>query len=254
MSLKIILSPAKKLNFEAETPELNYSEPALWTKTVSLSKTLKKLSVKKIRELMSLSPDLGTLNYDRYQQFETLQTEAISKPAGFVFNGEVYTGLSAASLNSSELNFLNNNTWILSGLYGAVKPLQYIQPYRLEMGTKLPIGKKKNLYEFWGNTITDLIQSELAEEDVIVNLASIEYFKAVKIKSIKNRVITPVFKDYKNGDYKTIMVFAKKSRGAMANYIAKNKLSDVEQLKAFDVNGYEYNVNLSTEKNWVFTR
>ena len=254
MSLKTILSPAKKLNFEADIPVLNYSEPALWSKTISLSKTLKKLSVKKIRTLMSLSPDLGNLNYDRYQKFTTEQTNSISKPAGFVFNGEVYTGLDISSLNNNELNFLNDNTWILSGLYGAVKPLQYIQPYRLEMGTKLPVGKKKNLYEFWDNSITDLIQSELSENDVIINLASIEYFKAVKVKSIKNRIITPVFKDFKNGDYKTIMVFAKKSRGAMANYIAKNKLADPEELKAFDVNGYEFNVNLSTDDTWIFTR
>lgn len=254
MSLQVLLSPAKKLNFDAEIPAIDYAQPLLWDKTVQLGKVLKKLSVKKIADLMKLSLDLSQLNYQRYQDFENEQTAAISKPAMFVFNGEVYTGLQAQDFNEKELQFANHHLRILSGLYGVLKPLDFMQPYRLEMGTKLANGKNKNLYEFWGNEIHNHLKSDLAPNDTIINLASNEYFKAAKGKNFKNTIITPLFKDFKNGDYKTIMVFAKKSRGAMAHYIVKNKITDPEDLKGFDVDGYSFNDQLSSELEWVFTR
>lgn len=254
MSLKILLSPAKKLNFEQELEGFDYAEPILWKSTEKLSKELKKLSVKKIANLMDLSLDLAQLNYKRYQEFQTTQTSLISKPAVFVFNGEVYNGLKANEFNLSDLEFAQKNLRILSGLYGLLKPLDFIQPYRLEMGTSLAVGKNKNLYEFWGSTITKVFQQDLNNEDVVVNLASNEYFKAIKSKDIKNRIVTPLFKEFKNGEYKTVMVFAKNARGTMAKWIIKNKIQNVEELQTFCENGYQFNPALSSQNEWVFAR
>lgn len=254
MSLLILLSPAKKLDFDRDCASLDYRQPAMWDKTTTLAKKLKKISAKKIGTLMKLSPNLAGLNYERYQEFEIEQTEKVSKPSMFVFNGEVYTGLEASSFNDKDLNFADKHLRILSGMYGLLKPLDFIQPYRLEMGTKLPVGKSKNLYEFWGNDISDGINDSATNEDTIINLASNEYFKAAKQKTLKSRIITPVFKDFKNGQLKTIMVYAKKSRGQMANFIVKNQIMDPEEIKAFNKEGYEYNENLSSENEWVFTR
>lgn len=254
MSLTILLSPAKKLNFEAPVPELTYREPGFWKKTTRLAKVLKKYSVKKIGELMKLSLDLASLNHQRYQEFEITQTKEVSKPSMFVFNGEVYTGLDAQSYNEDDLNFADKHLRILSGLYGILKPLDFIQPYRLEMGTKLTVAQHKNLYEFWNKDICNDINTNTLANDTIINLASNEYFKVTKHKELLARIITPVFKDFKNGDYKTIMVYAKKARGQMAKYIVKNKISDPEMLKAYNVEGYEFNVNLSSSNEWVYTR
>lgn len=254
MSLLVLLSPAKKLDFDRDCVALDYRQPAMWDKTTALAKKLKKISAKKIGTLMKLSPNLAGLNYERYQEFEIEQTEKVSKPSMFVFNGEVYTGLEASSFNEKDLNFADKHLRILSGMYGLLKPLDFIQPYRLEMGTKLPVGKSKNLYEFWGNDISDGINESATNEDTIINLASNEYFKAAKQKTLKSRIITPVFKDFKNGQLKTIMVYAKKSRGQMANFIVKNQIKEPEEIKAFNKEGYEYNENLSSENEWVFTR
>ena len=254
MSLKVLLSPAKKLDESVNFPVVNYAQPELWSQTEKLAKVLKKLSVKKISTLMDLSLDLSQLNYQRYQEFQENQNEKISKPAVFAFNGEVYNGLKAQEFNTQDLAFAQENLRILSGLYGILKPLDFIQSYRLEMGTKLPIGKNKNLYEFWGNSITTALKKDLKKEDVLVNLASTEYFKAIKTKEVSNRIVTPTFKEFKNGEYKVVMVFAKKARGSMANYIVKNQISDVENLMEFTEGGYAFNLNLSSENDWVFTR
>ena len=248
------MSPAKKLNFEYDGFDVPYREPALWNMTTSLAKKLKKLSVKKIGGLMNLSFDLASLNYERYQNFEIEQTKNVSKPSVFVFNGEVYTGLDARSLSEKDLAFADDHLRILSGLYGVLKPLDFIQPYRLEMGTRLDVGKKKNLYEFWNNTLSAEINTVTNKEDIIINLASNEYFKAAKKKNLKSRIITPTFKDYKNGEYKTVMVYAKKSRGQMANFIVKNHINDPEELKSYNAEGYQFNEKLSSADDWVFTR
>jgi hypothetical protein len=247
--MKVLLSPAKKLDYSnAQTgSELNL---ALGDKTEQLIGVLKKYSNKKLGKLMNLSPSLSQLNYDRYQNFETAEI----KEAALAFNGEVYSGLQAEEWNQKQRAFANKHVRILSGLYGVVKPLDPIKPYRLEMGTSLKVGRKKNLYEFWGDSVTEVLLSEMTSEEPIINLASNEYAKVIDWKKVKQPVITPAFKEFKNGDFKTIMVFAKKARGFMANYIVQNELTDTESLKGFNVEGYEYNENLSKGNNWVFTR
>lgn len=254
MALKILLSPAKKLNFDIEVPSLDYKQPSLWASTEKLSRHLKKLSVKKISELMSLSKDLSELNYHRYQEFKVNQDASISKPAILVFDGEVYNGLKARTFNLETLKKADQNLFILSGLYGILSALDFIQPYRLEMGTSLAIGKKKNLYQFWDKQITHALLEKLDKEDVIVNLASNEYFKALNTKLIPNAIVTPVFKEYKDGVYKTVMVYAKNARGAMANYILSNNIAHTQDLKGFSENGYSFMENLSSEKEWFFVR
>lgn len=254
MGLTVLLSPAKKLNFDCITPALEYKQPVLWEKTKQLSKTLKALSAEELGKLMKLSFELSKLNHDRYQHFQTDQTKKDSKPALLVFNGEVYNGIDAQSFNTEDLKYANKYIRILSGLYGILKPLDFIQPYRLEMGTKLAIGKHKNLYDFWGEDIADIINKDNSSKQTIINLASNEYFKATKHKLLQANIITPLFKDFKNGQYKTVMVYAKKARGQMTNFIVKNRISDPEQLKSYDVDRYTYNTELSTKNEWVFTR
>lgn len=254
MSLKVVISPAKKLNFDDLETKLSFQAPVLMDKTTRLAKAMKKMSAKKIGKLMNLSPELSLLNYDRYQDFEIENPEEKSACAMHVFNGEVYSGLAARDFNKEQTEYASRHLFILSGLYGLLKSTDFIQPYRLEMGTKLQLGVRKNLYEFWGKDITNALKNELAKEDTIVNLASNEYFKSVQTKEISNRIITPTFKEFKNGDFKTVMVFAKKARGLMSRFIIENEISEAEHIKAFDVEGYNYNESLSTENEWVFTR
>lgn len=249
-NMKILLSPAKKLDFDKDV-NVEKSSPLIFPKeTDRLISVLKKKSVKKIGELMKLSPQLSQLNYERYQAYGT--NENIKTLAGFGFNGEVYTGLDIASMSESELEEANSKILILSGLYGVLKPFTVIEPYRLEMGTSLKVGVKKNLYEFWGDKIHKFISTE--EKELIVNLASNEYNKAALLSKFKGKVITPVFKEFKNGDYKTIMVFAKKARGMMARWIIQNNVEDPAAIKEFTEDGYVFNEALSKNNNWVFTR
>lgn len=204
---------------------------------------------------MHLSKDLSDLNHDRYQTWEPItELNGKSAMAAAAFNGEVYRGLDAPSFTEKELNVAQERIRILSGLYGILKPMDVIYPYRLEMGTKWAVTPAKtNLYKFWGTKIADVLNEETNGEEII-NLASNEYFKAVDKKALKSRVITPTFKDFKNGEYKTIMVFAKKARGSMARYIVKNNITSSEDVKNFDVDGYRFDENLSEGDNWVFTR
>lgn len=247
--MKVLLSPAKKLDYSDAQKGGGIDTP-LKDKTNELLKVLKKYSEKKIGDLMKLSPNLSQLNYDRYQNFE----KAEMKAAAFAFNGEVYSGLSAEEWDDKEQEFANEHVRILSGLYGVVKPMDLIKPYRLEMGTALKVGRKKNLYEFWGDSVTDVLLAEMKPNEPIVNLASNEYAKVINWKKIESPVIEPVFKEFKNGDFKTIMVYAKKARGTMTNYIVQNQLSGLESLKGFDLDGYEYNEGLTKGNKWVFTR
>ena len=175
--------------------------------------------------------------------------------AGFAFSGEVYRGLDLASLNSEELEIATKSLRILSGMYGILKPNDLIYPYRLEMGTRFsPIEEQKNLYEFWKDKIAKTLKKELEKEEVIVNLASNEYFKAVDIQQIKNRIITPVFKEFKNGKFSIVMMYAKHARGAMARYLIQNQISNIEELKLYNIDGYSFDANQSTENEWVFVR
>lgn len=256
--MKILLSPAKSLDFTNQSVEVPTTTAVFLDEANVLIRKLQKLSSKKIGQLMHLSTDLADLNFERFQQWESPSVPSEhNKACVFAFFGEVYKGLDAQSLTESELERAQNQLRILSGLYGLLKPFDLLYPYRLEMGTKFQVmPTKKNLYAFWGDKIAKKLNEEMKStgEDTIINLASSEYFKAVDLKTLKARVITPVFKDFKNGEYKIVMMYAKHARGAMARYILQNEIQDPEMLKVYNVDGYTFNVNLSTENEWVFTR
>lgn len=250
----VLLSPAKSLNFEDKAPVKQTTQPRFIKHTEQLVSVLKKYSAKKLGELMDLSADLSQLNYERYQQFAKTYTLKNSKQTLWAFTGEVYRGLNANSFSEKNIAFAQEHLRILSGLYGVLRPLDLMQPYRLEMGTKLKVNAKtKNLYEFWNDEITNSINED-AKGQAIINLASDEYFKSVKPKLLKSELITPVFKEFKNGQYKVVMTFAKNARGTMANYIIKKQLTQPEKLKLFSENGYSFDEKLSKNNEWVFVR
>lgn len=249
-----LLSPAKTLDYESEIPQLETSSPAFIEDADYLNNKLKKLSSRKIAKLMNLSTDLAELNYERYQSFQTPFNDDNARPAIYAFKGDVYTGLDAGSLSGKDISFAQEHVRILSGLYGLLKPLDLMQPYRLEMGTSFAVTpKKKNLYAYWDKKITEKLNAEIKDETVI-NLASAEYFKVVKPKLLNAKVITPQFLDAKGGEYKMIGFFAKKARGMMTRYIIKNRIDSPEELKGFNLEGYNYNESLSEEDKPVFTR
>lgn len=252
----IVVSPAKNLDYETPPVTDKHTLPEFVDQAQILIDELKQLSVQDVAELMKLSDKLASLNVARYESWHPEFSFENSKQSVLAFNGDVYTGLDAENLSAEDLDFAQDHLRILSGLYGVLKPLDLMQPYRLEMGTKLQNSRGKNLYEFWGNTIADRLNLELdkSDEPVLVNLASNEYFKAAKEKSLNARVITPAFKDWKNGQYKMISFYAKKARGLMARYIIQNKIENPEQLKAFDLDGYRFAENMSEGNAWTFIR
>src|SRR5690606_19099402 len=213
------------------------------------------MSKKKIGELMDISDSLAALNYERYRQFQPEHTKENSRPAIYAFAGDVYMGLDAYSIPTKKLDTLQDTLRILSGFYGILRPLDLIQPYRLEMGTSIGIDRKKTLYEVWNKKVTDFLNKEMKQDELFINLASNEYFKAVDTTKLKTPVITPVFKDFKNGDLKIISFFAKKARGAMVRYIIDKEVNTIDDLKGFDYEGYAYAENESQNNNeLVFTR
>ena len=254
-----VLSPAKSLN-ETDVIPLNlgnyYSQPELIEESAQLIKTLKNKEPIDLQELMSISDDLAQLNADRNQKWQMPHTSDNAKPAAYLFDGDVYTGLDSYDMDKDTMLYLNEHLGILSGLYGVLKPLDLMQPYRLEMGTKLKNAHGDNLYKFWGEHITDAINKQMANNDdkVLINLASNEYFKAVKKKQLDAQIITPRFEDEKNGQYKVIAFYAKKARGLMVKYAADNKLTNAKQLKKFDLAGYYYVEKASDDKTWTFRR
>ncbi len=252
----MIISPAKKLDTDSPTSTQLHSQPAFLPQSQMLIDTAKQLSVEDISALMKISPKLGLLNFERFHDWQTPFTLDNAKQAIFTFKGDVYTGLDADSLDESALEWANAHLSILSGLYGLLKPLDLMQAYRLEMGTKLANPKGANLYEFWGEQLTDALNAQLAEQDlpVLVNLASNEYYKVLQPKSIAARIVTPVFKDEKNGAYKIISFYAKKARGLMVRWAIDHRVQDVNQLKDFDSEGYYFCPEDSTENTWVFKR
>lgn len=251
-----VISPAKNLDYETPVHIDTHTTPRFIDQSQALIDILNKFSVQDVAELMKLSDKLASLNVARYASWEPTFTADNSKQAVLAFNGDVYTGLDAASLSSTQLEYAQQHLRILSGLYGVLRPLDRMQPYRLEMGTKLQNPHGKDLYAFWGNALTESLNEELAEQDskVLVNLASNEYFKAVKPKALDARVITPVFKDWKNGQYKIISFYAKKARGLMARYIIENGIDNPQALQNFDYDGYQYSESLSEGDMLVFTR
>ncbi len=256
----ILISPAKTLDFETPSDVSLFTQPDFLEKTSQLVEQLRQLSATEISALLKISPKLGELNTQRYQTWQQPFELNNAKQALLTFKGDVYQGLDVASFNPEDLNFAQEHLRILSGLYGLLKPLDLIQPYRLEMGTKfnqvqLP-SIPANLYDFWGDQITQVINNQLEKQHskVIINLASNEYFKVVNTKILQAEIVTPIFKDWKNDKYKIISFYAKKARGLMAAYIIKNKLEDIEQIKNFVQAGYSYNPELSEGNQLVFTR
>lgn len=252
--MKIVISPAKSLNFEKELPTAQYTESSFLKQSREIQKVLKQQSPDNLSELMHISDKLADLNWERNQVWKTPFTRDNARPAIYTFDGDVYTGLDAYSIPIEKIAILQDKLRILSGLYGLLKPLDLMQAYRLEMGTKLTIGAKTNLYDFWKSTITTALNKELRKGELFVNLASTEYFSAIDIKALKVPIITPDFKDYKDGKLKIISFFAKKARGMMVRYIIDSNAETIEDLKGFNYDGYQFDANLSKGNNLVFTR
>lgn len=252
--MKIVISPAKSLNFEKELPTQRYTEPKFLKQAETIQKTLKKKKPKVLAQLMDISDKLAELNWQRNQDWHTPFTTENARPAVYAFDGDVYTGLDVYTMPEAKLDVLQDKLRILSGLYGLLQPLDLMQPYRLEMGTSIAIGKNKNLYEFWKKTITKTLNSELSKGELFINLASNEYFSAVDVKKLKVPVITPEFKDYKDGQLKMISFFAKKARGLMVRYIIDTNAETIDDLKGFNYEGYAFDANLSSGNKLVFTR
>jgi hypothetical protein len=249
----MVISPAKTLDFDTPPVTQQHSQPRFLDDSAKLIKQLRTLSSADIASLMKLSDKLAGLNVARYESWQTPFDLDNAKQAVLAFKGDVYTGLEAETLTKAGFDYAQQHLRILSGLYGVLKPLDLIQPYRLEMGTKLDNPAGKDLYAFWGSKLRESLEQEL-EDEVLINLASNEYFKAIEAKKLKARIITPAFKDWKNGQYKMISFYAKKARGLMSRYIIDNKLKDAEKIKHFDYDGYRFNEAMSEGDNWVFTR
>lgn len=251
-----VISPAKTLDFDTPPATDKATVPDQLNRSKELVTLLKKQSPKDLSKLMGISDKLAELNSDRYHAWKPPFNSKNAKQSILAFKGDVYIGLDVDTYNARDFNFVQKNLRILSGLYGVLRPLDLIQPYRLEMGTKLPNGKGKDLYEFWGGTISKKLAEELDghRNKTLINLASNEYFKSVNPSALPGNVITPVFKDYNKGSYKVLAFFAKKARGQMATFIVKNRINKPEDIKEFDVDGYTFSENHSSEFDWVFTR
>jgi hypothetical protein len=252
----IVISPAKTLDYETVPKTKVFTTPDFLDYSQQLINRLRNFSSLDISDLMNVSSKIADLNFDRYESWETPFTQKNAKQAILAFKGDVYTGLDAETFKADDFKFAQKHLRVLSGLYGLLRPLDLMQPYRLEMGTKLKTDAGKNLYEFWGLDITDGLNKQLKKikSNTLINLASNEYFKSVKPKELNAEIITPAFKEFKNGEYKMIGIYAKKARGLLSRYIIKNKLSDPEDIKSFNEDGYRYNKKLSKADNWVFTR
>jgi hypothetical protein len=252
----IVVSPAKTLDYETPAKTKIHTIPDFLKDSQKLIKRLREFTPVDIAELMHVSSNIAELNFDRYKSWSINFTEKNTKQAVLAFKGDVYTGLDAESFSASDFKFAQNHLRVLSGLYGLLRPLDLMKPYRLEMGTRLINARGKNLYEFWGSDITQAlnVQMKKIKADYLINLASNEYFKSIRPKKLNGEIITPTFKDYKAGQYKIIGVYAKKARGALSRFIIKNKLSRPEDIKDFSVDGYKFNKALSKGNSWVFAR
>ena len=252
--MKILLSPAKSLDFKSELPTSKTSSICFEKEAQYLNSILKSKNPKELSDLMSISSKIADLNYERNHSWSLPFTNRNARQAVYAFSGDVYRGLDAYSIDDSRIDFLQNSVRILSGLYGLIKPLDLIQPYRLEMGTKLAFDSNKNLYDFWRKKITQQLNLELYDNEPILNLASNEYFKAVDCKVINSDVYTANFKQLRNGEFKTIAIFSKKARGMMTRFIINNRITNISDIKSFDYDGYMFHEELSTEKELIFTR
>lgn len=252
--MKLVLSPAKSLDYESKLPTSKTTQACFLSEAEHLNKLLKGKSPKELSKLMNISDNLGELNYERNQEWQLPFTKDNARQAIYAFKGDVYRGMDAYTIPKDEIDKLQDTVRIISGLYGLLKPLDLIQPYRLEMGTKFPVGKNKNLYEFWRKKVTEALNDELKQDEIFLNLASNEYFKAIDVKALKVPVININFKEFKNGKYKTIAIYAKMARGLMTRFIVDTNANTLDDIKKFDYEGYAYDDNLSSEKELVFTR
>jgi len=256
MAMLITISPAKKLDFKTPPPVADYTQPEFLDRTAELIDIMRNKDSFEIADLMKLSMKLADLNMQRFQDWHTPFTPDNAKQALFAFSGDVYQGLDANSLDPANISFAQNHLRILSGLYGVLRPLDLMQAYRLEMGTRLATEHGRNLYEFWGDLITESINRALADQgdDILINLASNEYFSAINTDKIQARIITPVFKEYRRGAYRIISFNAKRARGYMSRFIIENHLTEPEALKDFAVDDYVFNQELSSADEFIFTR
>jgi hypothetical protein len=252
--MKLVISPAKSLDFTRSLPTESNSKACFLKEAQSLNNILRDKSPKQLSELMSISSSLGELNYQRNNSWKLPFNSSNSRQAIYAFNGDVYKGIDAYSISEDKIELMQDTVRIISGLYGLLKPLDLIQPYRLEMGTKMPVGSNKNLYEFWKRKLTDSINQELKNGEVFLNLASMEYVKAIDTKVLKSPMITANFKQLNDCKYKTIAIFSKKARGLMTRYIIDNNINSIEELKGFNSDGYLFTESLSTDNNLIFTR
>lgn len=253
--MKVVVSPAKSLDQESKLPTHRGTQPKFVEQAAKINRKLARMTKQEIADLMSISDKLADLNYTRYQEFQEEHNKKNSRPAAYLFAGDVYTGLDAYTIKEDKIDLLQDTLRILSGMYGILRPLDLIQPYRLEMGTKLSIEKNDNLYEVWQEKVTQTLNDELKEGELFVNLASNEYFKAVNTDKLKAEVISPVFKDFKNGKLKIISFYAKKARGLMSRYIIDTNAKNLDDLKGFDYDGYAYSEKYTEKENEpVFVR
>lgn len=254
-----ILSPSKTQDFaddSVDVSKIGHTEPSLLKDSSVLVRELRKKSVKDLEKLMSVSENIATLNQERFQHFSTPFSPENARQALLAFKGDVYTGIDIHEYKKADFKFAQEHVCIVSGLYGLLRPLDLIQPYRLEMKTKLSNPKGKDLYQFWGHKITEQLNERFKaqKKKVLVNLASNEYFKAIKPADLDAEIITPVFKEHKDGKYKTVAIYAKKARGMMTNFIIQQRIDSPEKLKTFAEDNYEYSENLSSDKEWIFVR
>ena len=252
--MKLVLSPAKSLNYESKLPTTNFSEGYFLKEAERLNRLLKKKSARSLSKLMKISPALGQLNYERNQEWQLPFTQDNSRQAVYAFSGDVYRGIDAYTIPTEKIDKLQDTVRIISGLYGLLRPLDLVQPYRLEMGTKFPVGKNKNLYEFWKQKVTQALNDDLKDDELFLNLASNEYFKAIDVKALKVPVVSVTFLEFKEGVYKNIAIFSKLARGLMTRYIIDTDAISVEEIKGFNYERYSFDANQSTETNLVFTR
>lgn len=252
----IVISPAKNLDYETPPVTRKHTKPAMLGEAELLAGQLKQLAPRDISRLMGISDKLGVLNYDRYQNWKPPFTIGNARQAMLAFNGDVYTGLNAGGFSEEDFSFAQERLRILSGLYGVLRPLDLMQPYRLEMGTRLSNERGRDLYAFWGDKITGVLNKQLRKlkTDVLVNLASNEYFKSVNPAMLEAEIVTPVFKDWKNGQYKIISFYAKRARGLMSAFIIKNQITDRQKISQFNSDGYQFSQTLSKGNKLVFTR
>lgn len=252
--MKTLISPSKTLNFDNNINCDITSKCRLIDYTSELHKILISYSKNDLKNLMNVSDKIAELNYNRFKTWEDPSKSKTSKQAIYAFKGDVYSGLDAESIDEDKFDYLQNSLRIISGYYGLLRPFDQILPYRLEMGTKLENENGNNLYKFWGDKITDVLNEDLDTNDIIVNLASDEYFKSINKDKIKSKIITPVFKEFKNGLYKVIAIYAKKARGLMSRFLIERKSTSIDDIKLFNIDGYSFDSNLSNDSQLVFTR